>query len=279
MVSFKTVLWSLPVFLTLPDSSGWDWEGTRRLFCKSLRQSFSPSVAGSPCRQAVSFYGVLVSLRQAISSTKRFSNSTAFVKSKNQTWLSCKITVKNDLWKVREGDVQDLSLDLLLGRTIKGSSISGGGWYPYRNVFQCLITFCNWERGFPLFNLNLSYNCSYLLQFFCVLWTWRKVFTLFEGSFHVPQLPQYFPPSHYLHWARESLLGLRCIFLFCFFCEKSIFCETTIRIILIDFRINPLMTAVFGFILCCLLLSKIPFHKTRKKKSFLSAAVYWHSTE
>lgn len=179
MVSFKTVLWSLPFFLTLPDSSGWDWEGTGDYSASPSGKAFPCSVAGSPCRQAVSFYGVLVSLRQAISFTKRFSNSTAFVKWKNQTLLSCKITVTNDLWKVREGDVQDLSLDLLLGRTIKGSSISGGGWYPYRNVFQCLITFCNWERGFPLFNLNLSYNCSYLLQFFCVLWTWIKVFTLY----------------------------------------------------------------------------------------------------
>lgn len=87
-------------FAILPDSSGWRLGGH-----KETDYSASPSdkaasphtVAGSPCRQAVSFYGALVSLRQAISYTKRFSNSTAFVKWKNQTWLSCKITVKNDL--------------------------------------------------------------------------------------------------------------------------------------------------------------------------------------
>lgn len=54
--------------------------------------------------------------------------------------------------------------------------------------------------------------------------------------------------------------------------------------LIIDIRIHTLMTGVFSFILCCLLLSKIPFpkptaKKKKEKKSFLSAAVYWHSTE
>lgn len=120
---------------------------------------------------------------------------------KNQTWLSCKM-LKNNLWKVRERDDQDLSLNLYLGRTIKCSSISAGDWYPYRNVFQCLITFSIWERRFPLFNLNLPYYSSYLLPFFFVFYEHEErfslfitTFSLFEGSFHVPQLPQYFPPS------------------------------------------------------------------------------------
>lgn len=60
-----------------------DQEDTRRqiILPSPLGKVSSPKTdAGSSSRQAVRLYGLLVSFRQAISHTKRFSNPTPFVK-------------------------------------------------------------------------------------------------------------------------------------------------------------------------------------------------------
>lgn len=65
------------------DSSGWRPGGHKETDYSSspLGKVSSPKTdAGSSCRQAVTLYGSLVSFRQAISYTKRFSNPTPFVK-------------------------------------------------------------------------------------------------------------------------------------------------------------------------------------------------------